>query len=409
MKKAGILALAIYLSLVLLSSGTVQARSRLRVLDILTEVEFPFELSFSMSARSDVDITDIRLHYIVDRISFARTTSEVYIEFVPDTTVDVAWTWDVRKMGGLPPGTGIDYWWTVTDARGDEVETRRTRVWFDDNRYSWRRLKEGDVTIYWYEGGLSFAGELMAAAQQALARLAEDTGAELEKVAQIYIYASAQDLREAMIHPQEWAGGAAFTRYGIIAIGIAPDGLDWGKRAVAHEMAHLVIHQMTFNPYSGLPTWLDEGLAMYAEGVLGGEFIFFLDKAIAEDSLIPVRSLASPFSAYAGQSYLSYAQSYRLVEFLIDNYGQDKMLQLLNSLQQGIGCDTALEKVYGFNMDGLDSLWKGSITDQYHELKVVTTVMRIVVIPPPLIGLLTALAVVVLLVSAIAVERWTWR
>jgi len=26
--------------------------------------------------------------------------------------------------------------------------------------------------------------------------------------------------------------------------------------------------QMTYNPYSGLPTWLDEGLAMYGEGTL---------------------------------------------------------------------------------------------------------------------------------------------
>ena len=139
----------------------------------------------------------------------------------------------------------------------------------------------------------------MAAAQQALARLAEDTGAYLEKPVKIYIYANAQDLQGAMIYPQEWTGGVTFTRYGIIAIGIAPTNLDWGKRAIAHELTHLVIHQMTFNPYNDLPTWLDEGLAMYTEGQLEPEFATYLKKAIAENSLISVRSLSSPFSAYA--------------------------------------------------------------------------------------------------------------
>ena len=42
--------------------------------------------------------------------------------------------------------------------------------------------------------------------------------------------------------------------YGIIAIGIATNNLTWGKSATIHELTHLVIHQMTHNPYSGLPT-----------------------------------------------------------------------------------------------------------------------------------------------------------
>jgi len=165
-----------------------------------------------------------------------------------------------------------------------------------------------------------------------------------------------------MIYPQEWTGGVAFTRYSIIAIGIASDNLYWGKRAVVHELTHLVIHQMTLNPYNDLPTWLDEGLAMHTEGTLLPEFAACLNRAIAEDSLISVRSLSSPFSAYAEESYLSYAQSYSLVDFLISNHGQTKMLELLLTFRQGSSYDGALEKVYGFDMDGLDALWQNYVT-----------------------------------------------
>ena len=397
-----LLASAVCLLLVILGPVPVLAQGGLTILDSSTEAEFPSRLSFNLSVQSDVDITDIRLHYVVDRESFAQVTSEVNVEFVPSSTVNAEWTWDMRKAGGLPPGAGIDYWWTVEDANDNKVETTPVRVQFDDDRYDWHSLAEGNITLYWYQGELPFAQHLMATAQQALARLAEDTGAYLEKPAKIYIYANSGDLLGAMIFPQEWTGGVAFPRHGIIAIGISPVNLNWGKRAVAHELAHLVIHQMTFNPYGDLPTWLDEGLAMYAEGELGAQFAAFLDNAITENRLLSVRSISSPFSAYAGESYLSYAQSYSLVEFLIDNYGQGKMLELLNTFSQGSSYDTALEKVYGFDTEGLDILWQDYVAIPVPQAEEKG-------IHPALIGLLAALAAGLVSGLGLFLEDRAWK
>ena len=367
-KKIIIFALVIFLLPVLSGPGLAQARGELAILDSSVEAEFPLKLQFNLSVESNVDITDIRLHYTVDQEGFAEVTSEVYIEFVPDTTVDVQWAWDMRRTGGLPPGSGVKYWWTAEDVSGGEIETSPASIDFDDNRYPWQSLTEGKVTIYWYKGDESFVQEVMSTAQQALVRLAEDTGAYLKKPARIYIYASTSDLQGAMVFPQEWTGGAAFTRYGVIAIGISPGDLAWGKRALTHELAHLVVHQMTLNPYNNLPTWLDEGLAMYAEGALTSGFADYLRRAITENTLISVRSLSSPFSAHAESAYLAYAQSYSLVEFLITSYGQGKMLELLNTFSRGSSYDGALTEVYGFDMGGLDELWRDYVRQQYQEV-----------------------------------------
>jgi len=401
-KKVGLLTLVAYLFLVLLNPSLVQAQSELVILDSSAQAEFPSKLHFSLSAQSDVNITDIRLHYTVDRVSLAQVTSEVYIEFVPNPVVDAEWAWDMIKTGGLPPGSSVEYWWTVEDAQGNRVETAPVRVKFNDTRHSWRSLTEGKITIYWYEGDKAFARELMSATQQALAQLAEDTGAQLEKSANIYIYADTQDLQGALIYPKEWTGGVAFTRHSAIAIGIAPGNLYWGKRAIAHELTHLVIHQMTLNPYNYLPTWLDEGLAMYNMGALSSEYASSLNRAIAKDDLISVRSLSSPFSAYAQQSRLAYAQSYSLVEFLISNYGRSKMLKLLNTFKEGSGYDEALERVYGFDMDGLDSLWRN-----YVSAPVKPTEEK--GMHPALIGTLAALGTALLMLLGLALEKWTWR
>lgn len=403
-KKAGLLASVICLFLVILSPVPVQAQGELTILDSSAQAAFPSNISFSLSAESDVNITDIRLRYTVDRISFAQVISEVYIEFVPSTIVNANWTLEMVRVGGLPQGSSVDYWWVVEDSKGARVETTPALVQFDDNRYSWHSLIEDKITIYWYEGDQSFAQELMATAQQALARLTGNPGAYLEKPANLYIYANTQDLKGAMIYPQVWTGGVAFTRYGVIAIGIAPGGLEWGRRAIAHELTHLVIQQMTLNPYSDLPTWLDEGLAMHTEGALGPEYITYFNRAIAEKSLISVRSLSSSFSAYLAESLLSYAQSYSLVDFLINNYGQDKMLELLNTFKQGSSYDAALEKVYDFDMDDLDALWQGYVSGQYQSTEVTAAEMH-----PALIGTLAALATGLLLALGLAIKNWAWR
>jgi hypothetical protein len=86
-----------------------------------------------------------------------------------------------------------------------------------------------------------------------------------------------------------------------------------------------------------------------------------LDKAISEDALISVQTISSNFPANAVEAELSYAESYSLVQFLIQHYGHEKMLSLLRVFKQGSTYDNALEEVYGFDTTGLDNLWRQSL------------------------------------------------
>jgi len=363
-KRASLLALILCLFLFLLSPVSVQAGDRLTILDSSVEVDFPLKLNFSLSAESDVNITEIRLHYTVERMSYAQVTSEVYLEFAPATRVEAEWSWDMRKTGGLPPGSTVGYWWTVEDAKDDRIETELTKVKVDDARYPWQSLTEGKVTLFWYEGDESFVRELMAAGQQVLVRLAEDTGAAPEKPVNIYIYASSQDLLGAMIFPQEWTGGVAFSRHGIIAIGIPPTQLAWGKRATVHELTHLVIHQATKNPFGDIPTWLDEGLAVYMSGELDSsppDDRAMVSSAAKQGRLMTLQTLSSSFPADSEQARLAYAQSGLIVEFIIKHYGKEAMAQLLEIFSKGSLADDALKQALGVDTWGLDNAWRQNI------------------------------------------------
>jgi hypothetical protein len=392
--------------LLFLSPSLVAAEAGITVIDSEVVVNFPSQAVFTVEAESHVDIVDVRLYYQVDKMNYAEVVSEAWADFTPGSRVEANWVWDMSNAS-LPPGADVTYWWRIEDAAGNEFETSPEIMHFDDDRYPLQNLTStipqgGELTLFWYEGGDSFARELMNACQEGLARLTQDIGAYPERPIKIYIYASTGDLKGAMISSQEWTGGVAFTDFGIIAISISPSKLDWGKKALVHELTHLVVRQATFSPYGQLPLWLDEGLAMYNEGELDPVFRSSLEEAILEDELISVRSLCSPFSAYSEKASLSYAQSYSLVEYLLDNYGQDKMLDLLALLKQGNTYDEALTEVYGFDINGLDDRWRATLTNP------VVPAQR-AWLHPALIAVLAALATALTLWGALALEEWTWR
>ncbi len=402
-KRVALMTLAL---LWLLGPSVVTAETAIAVIASDVYVDFPERAVFSLEAESNVDIVDARLCYRVNRMNYAEVVSEGWADFTPANRVETNWMWDMTNAS-LPPGAEVTYWWMIEDDDGNTVETSPKIVHFDDNRFTWQSLTSsvgegGGMTLFWYSGGDSFARELMDACEEGLTRLTQDIGTYPEGPIKIYVYASAGDLRGAMVYSQEWTGGVAFTDFGIIAISISPSQLEWGERALTHELTHLVVHQATFSPYGQLPVWLDEGLATHSEGELDYDLRSSLNRAISEGTLISVRSLCSPFSAYADKARLSYAQSYSLVEYLLNNYGQDKMLDLLTILKQGSTYDEALTEVYGFDIDALDVGWRATLTNP-------VALARKAGLQPVWVGMLTALGVGLVVWGSVALRRRTRR
>ncbi|MFC2032704.1 peptidase MA family metallohydrolase [Chloroflexota bacterium] len=346
--------------LVTASQLAVSAASEI-ALNSSVQTSFPDYMTFEVNAQSDTDIVELRLHYTVKRQNFASVVSEGWPRFNPAPSVDTQWLWDMRKSS-LPPGTQVQYWWTALDAAGTSAETSRSTVSFDDDRYKWQSITTPPVTLLWYEGDRDFADALMAAAQQGLQRIESDTGAIPQGNVRIYIYASAQDLQGAHLFATQWEGGVTFEGFDTIAIGVSVGDLAYGQRAVPHELTHWIVGQIAFNTYgAGRPTWLDEGLATYGEGALSQDYQAALGYAINNNRLISVRSLSSPFSAIPEEALISYGESNSIVTFLIQRYGKEKMNQLLEVFKQGSSYDEALQQVYGFDQDGLDTMWRQSL------------------------------------------------
>ncbi|MFC1945753.1 peptidase MA family metallohydrolase [Chloroflexota bacterium] len=357
MKRARGLLLVILLGLTFLPLPAAAATG-IEIISDSATVAFPAGIEFRLHVRSDTVIQDIRLQYRVERREYINIVAETFLELVPGREQDVRWVWDMRQTGELPPGAVVEYWWLVITEGGEVNKTDPVALNVNDERYDWRRIEGGNIAINWYRGDEDFARQMLEAAGAALARLEDATGAVPRGIIEFYIYGSGQEVQGAMVFSSEWTGGVAYARYGIITLGIGPGDLAWGSRAIAHELSHLVVHEMTDNPYSGVPVWLNEGLSMMTEGPLEFTFSSLLSQAISNDSLDSVRTLASPFSAFTDQSLLAYAESYSIVNYLVATYGPDMMSRLLGAFSQGSTYDDALMGVYGLDMDTLDRAWR---------------------------------------------------
>ncbi len=342
-----------------------QGQGQIKLTNSTAQMNFPLTLNFSAQVQSTADIRDVRLEYQVEQVTFAKVTSEGFVNLTPAKSLTAKYTLDMQKVGGLPPGVVVDYWWVVKDSAGGNLTTSPQKYQIADSRYKWQFITQGNVTLNWYSGSSDFAATLMKTAQDSLVQLKANTGATLSRMVNIYIYGSTADLQGAMIYPQEWTGGVAYTNFGVITIGIPTSQLTWGQGAMTHELTHQVIFQMTANPYNELPVWLNEGLAMYSEGPLDPVYVTLLNSALKNNSVYTVKTLSSPFSAYSDKANLSYAESYSFIDYLVAQYGSAKMLQLLQTFQQGSDYDPAFQTVYGFDMETLFNLWKPWATGRY--------------------------------------------
>lgn len=356
--------LTFLLNFSLLTVTTAFAYPGATVTDNKITLNFPESATFQATISSDSEIQSIVLEYGNEQQTCGEVIAKAFPQFTPGKTVNAEWIWEMRQSGSLPPGATLWWRWRVTDANGKEtVSETKTATWLDDV-HDWRTLNNGDsqrVRLHWYEGDQTFAADLAEAASEGLQFNETNSGLQAEAPIDIYIYADTNDLKDAILYEPSWTGGQAFPEQDIVILGISPNDLDWGRDAIVHELTHVLVGHLTFSCLGDVPTWLNEGLAVYSEGELDPGSQQQLEDAIRNNTLLTVRSLSAGFSEVSDKAYLSYSQSYSITKFLIETYSQEKMTSLLVVLREGAAVDDALMQTYGFNIDGLEDAWRQAI------------------------------------------------
>ncbi|MHB9034355.1 MAG: peptidase MA family metallohydrolase [Anaerolineae bacterium] len=351
----------IVLVLCLFPLGGVNAQGTITVQTSEAQYVFSQELDFSLKASGNSPIVKVILFYGIQDEPLVR---RIYPTFSSGKTITVSYTEQVES-GQFAPGTTLRYYWQLLSQDGTSFRTEQQSFEYTDTNHTWQKIAGDRVDLYWYGNKGSLANDLATKADNDALTLEGRYGTSLSKRPQIYVYNSTTDMSKALTSRSE-GYDAAVTTLGVtvnettlLLLGSHRDV----RYTLSHELSHLVLGMATDNPFTGLPRWLDEGLAMYAEGDLRSQNQAALDEGIRSNSLLTIRSMSS-YSGLASQVDMFYGEAYSIVDFMIRDLGEDKLKQLLNVMAGGVRQEDALQQVYGFGLDELDRRWRASIGAQ---------------------------------------------
>ena len=136
------------------------------------------------------------------------------------------------------------------------------------------------------------------------------------------------------------------------------------EELLAHEYAHLAIHQRT--GFHDPPRWFDEGLCMYVSTEWNWNDYLALSKASIFNQLLPLDSIEYLNRFNESQAHVAYAQSYLTTRFLYEEYTAEQVHVFLDSIRAGIDISAALVAATGSTYEEFDDEVRLYITRHYN-------------------------------------------
>jgi tetratricopeptide (TPR) repeat protein len=162
--------------------------------------------------------------------------------------------------------------------------------------------------------------------------------------------------------------------FGKVITLISPDTLsaNW-QEIVWHEFMHVITLQMTGNR---MPRWLSEGISVYEERegrpYWGRSQGLDLVRASEQEKLLHVADLNSGFSGAQNSADLGFAyfQAYLVVDFIADEYGFEKLVELVDQYGLIKEEEERFAEVFDQNLEQFDVAFRGWIDRRVAEINV---------------------------------------
>lgn len=128
------------------------------------------------------------------------------------------------------------------------------------------------------------------------------------------------------------------------------------RNPLAHELTHYVLDLLTDGNY---PRWFTEGLAQRVEEQATG-YLWLEPGATLDQELYSLEDLAGRFDCLHNQ-VLAYRQSYLLVGYIVERWGEEALTGLIARLGEGVPFGRAVEGSLNRAMPEVYSDWLASV------------------------------------------------
>ncbi len=232
---------------------------------------------------------------------------------------------------------------------------------------NWSSLEVPPFIIFYAENDKAFADETSSLLKIFYEELSTKIGLELNDTVQAFLCPSEKSFNELTDNLiPDWGEGVADPVHKVIILK-SPSQMDDQNhfpKLVKHELVHILIGHSAGNPRD-LPKWFNEGIASYLsadERVSSGEAI---SKALLSDSIIPLDEIDGVLRFERTKAALAYEESYSFTDYLVQSYGFENMVYLIQELQTEKTFAHAFRDIYGIDLFEAEIAWYQYMEKKY--------------------------------------------
>lgn len=235
--------------------------------------------------------------------------------------------------------------------------------------FDWKFMQTKHFDVYFAQGGESIARFTAAAAESSLVSLETNIGYRIKNRIPIIVFNSHNEFQQNNAVDEylpEGVGGVTELFKNRVLVPFEGD-YEKFRHVIHHELLHAYMNDMYYggslqniisqNIRLQIPTWFNEGMAEYQS--LNGndkENDMFIRDAVIYDYLPPVEYLDGYLAYRGGQSFFSW---------LAEEYGQDKIGDLMQQIKALGDVDEGFEDVYKFSLEDLSEKWLKYLKQTY--------------------------------------------
>jgi len=209
--------------------------------------------------------------------------------------------------------------------------------------------------FYSTEGDVKVLDSLAMTLENNYSRITNRLRINIDKKANVKVYPNVKAYHAAINQPDapDWSVGA-WNGHSLVMVSPLNPGTvhtyESLMQVIVHEFVHMAVYYAVGDSgMAALPQWLNEGYAQFEAGQINDRVRKYV-KACMLEKAPPTWTGLENASPMEFGNMNGYAYSATIVEFLIANYGIDKLILMIREPHN-------IEGIYGFSKDVLEEQW----------------------------------------------------
>ena len=322
--------------------------------------EIPEGIKFSIELLNYDEIDDIQVKFKIDgRNSFQYE----YLKLPKDNNLIEHFFSTLQSSRYVPPASKIEYYFEIFFKDGSTYRTEIKNDILLDSRFEWD-LVQGDIVDVYFHGPVSRrAKNVLEACDKSVNDISNLLGVDTNKRISLVMYNNYSEMFDVVVKKSQTQAGSLITEgqaFSTENIVIVDGGARSALGVATHEITHIIVSRATKDSYVGVPLWLNEGLAEYGNIEQDSGYDRYLEWAVDTNRLFPFSSL-NRFPGNPNLTLVAYGQSKSFIEFLVKEYPEENMKNLMKEISGRKSIDDSFISSYGKNLNDLESEWKSTL------------------------------------------------